>query len=141
CHYENVPLEIIQAHLKNYKGVKRRFNEKVLGDQVLIDDYAHHPREVRATIEAARQKYPTREIVAIFQPHTYTRTKTFLDEFAKSLQEADAVYLCEIFGSAREQNGNLTIRDLQEKIENAKLIELNTVHQLREHPDSVLLFM
>lgn len=141
CHYENIPLEIIQSHLKDYQGVKRRFNEKIFGDQILVDDYAHHPREVRATIEAARQKYPNREIVAIFQPHTYTRTKTFLQEFADSLSEADAVYLCDIFGSAREQSGNLTIHDLKEKIENAKLIELDTVQQLREHPDSVLLFM
>ncbi len=141
CHYENIPIETIQSHLRNYGGVKRRFNEKPFKDQILIDDYAHHPREVTATIEAARQKYPNREIVAIFQPHTYTRTKTFLSEFAESLSEADAVYLCDIFGSAREDNGDMTIEDLQDKIPKSSLIDEQTIERLSKHHDAVLIFM
>ncbi len=141
CHYENIPIETIQEHLKDFKGVKRRFNEKTFGEQILIDDYAHHPTEVIVTIEAARQKYPDKEIVAIFQPHTYTRTKTFLSEFAESLATADTVYLVDIFGSAREDAGMLTIYDLCNKIPNASLIHEETIMKLREHDTGVLVFM
>lgn len=104
-----------------------------MGRQVLIDDYAHHPREVTATLEAARQKYPGREVVAIFQPHTYTRTQTFLREFAESLKQADHVYLCDIFGSARERKGKLSIRDLQAQIPRSQLLEEDNVAVLKQH--------
>ncbi|MCL6586206.1 MAG: UDP-N-acetylmuramate--L-alanine ligase [Anoxybacillus sp.] len=141
CHYEEIDVHIIQERLKTFQGVKRRFSEKQLGDQILIDDYAHHPREIVATLEAARQKYPEREVVAIFQPHTYTRTQTFLQEFAESLQRADHVYLCDIFGSAREHHGKLSIRDLQAKIPQARLVEENDISVLKQHAQAVLVFM
>ncbi|MRX72721.1 UDP-N-acetylmuramate--L-alanine ligase [Bacillus lacus] len=141
CHYEGIDSEVIAAQLLTFKGVKRRFNEKVIGDQVLIDDYAHHPTEINATIDAARQKYPDRDIIAVFQPHTFTRTQSFLKEFADSLQKADFVYLCDIFGSAREKIGKLSIKDLQDKIENAVFIEESETSMLKKHENSVLVFM
>ncbi|MGM7702405.1 UDP-N-acetylmuramate--L-alanine ligase [Pseudalkalibacillus sp. Hm43] len=141
CHYEQVDVNILKEQLKNFKGVKRRFTEKHVGQQVLIDDYAHHPTEIKATIESAKQKYPDKEVVAIFQPHTYTRTQTFLKEFADSLGHADAVYLCDIFGSAREDRGNLTIENLQERIDNSHIIREETIDLLSKHTNSVLLFM
>jgi len=141
CHYENIDISIIQERLKSFQGVKRRFNEKVVGSQVIIDDYAHHPTEIKATIEAARQKYPHRDIVAVFQPHTFTRTQSFLNEFAESLRKADQVYLCEIFGSAREKVGNLSIHDLQEKIPNSVIIDEKDPSVLKKHMNSVLVFM
>ncbi|MFN2747608.1 MULTISPECIES: UDP-N-acetylmuramate--L-alanine ligase [Bacillus] len=141
CHYEQVDVDIIKEGLTTFGGVKRRFNEKIIGNQVLIDDYAHHPTEIKVTIEAARQKYPERDIVAVFQPHTFTRTQSFLEEFAESLKKADYVYLCDIFGSARENAGKLTIGDLQEKIAHAKLIDENDTSILKEHENGVLIFM
>ncbi|MFT4428577.1 UDP-N-acetylmuramate--L-alanine ligase [Bacillus velezensis] len=141
CHYEEIDVNMIKLGLESFGGVKRRFNEKVISSQVLIDDYAHHPTEIKVTIEAARQKYPEREIIAVFQPHTFTRTQSFLDEFAESLSAADRVYLCDIFGSARENVGKLTITDLQEKIDNAELIEENDTSVLKAHEGAVLIFM
>ncbi|WP_096202645.1 UDP-N-acetylmuramate--L-alanine ligase [Bacillus sp. FJAT-45350] len=141
CEYENVSVEVIQEQLKTFQGVKRRFSEKVVGTQVLVDDYAHHPTEIKATIQGTKQKYPDKEVIAIFQPHTFTRTKTFLNEFAESLKPADKVYLCDIFGSAREDEGNLTIEDLQKLIPNADLIKERDVTLLQKHENSVLLFM
>ncbi|WP_019391163.1 UDP-N-acetylmuramate--L-alanine ligase [Priestia filamentosa] len=141
CHYEQIDSEIIQERFKSYEGVKRRFSEKVLGSQVIIDDYAHHPTEIQATISAARQKYPDREVIAVFQPHTFTRTQTFLGEFAESLQSADKVYLCDIFGSAREKQGNLSIEDLRSKIEGAELISEESIEKLSKHEKGVLIFM
>ena len=140
CHYEGIPKEDIH-YLNTFTGVKRRFTEKKIADQVLIDDYAHHPKEVTVTIEAARKKYPDKQIVAIFQPHTFTRTKTFLQEFADSLQTADYVYLCDIFGSTRENNGNLTIDDLQALIDDSNLLDISNIDVLQKYRDSVLLFM
>ncbi|MEN2454005.1 UDP-N-acetylmuramate--L-alanine ligase, partial [Bacillus sp. JR_15] len=141
CHYEAIDVELIKGALTTFGGVKRRFNEKVVGEQVLIDDYAHHPTEIEVTIEAARQKYPDREIVAVFQPHTFTRTQQFLSEFADSLKKADYVYLCDIFGSARENIGKLSIEDLREKIPQAQLIAEEDTSVLKAHKDGILVFM
>jgi UDP-N-acetylmuramate--alanine ligase len=141
CHYENIESGVIQAQLETFEGVKRRFSEKKIADQVIIDDYAHHPTEIKVTIEAAKQKYPDREIVAVFQPHTFTRTQAFLNEFAESLNQADKVYLCEIFGSAREIHGKLSITDLKEKIDDAEIIAEEDTSRLKEHGNGVILFM
>ncbi|WP_404453682.1 UDP-N-acetylmuramate--L-alanine ligase [Virgibacillus necropolis] len=140
CHYEGMKAENIKA-LSTFKGVKRRFTEKKVGNQVLVDDYAHHPREITATIDSARKKYPTKSVVAIFQPHTFTRTKTFLQEFADSLNLADHTYLCDIFGSAREDSGKLKIDDLQKIVENSKTLDIDNTSVLAEHDDSVMIFM
>ncbi|MEC1177535.1 UDP-N-acetylmuramate--L-alanine ligase [Metasolibacillus meyeri] len=141
CHYEGIPTDVIQGRLDTYAGVKRRFTETIIGNTVLVDDYAHHPTEIAATLQAARQKYPEREIVAVFQPHTFTRTQTFLQQFADSLKGADAVYLCDIFGSAREQLGALTIDALAQLVEGSQVLQLDTIHQLKQHEGAVLLFM
>ncbi|MBS8265252.1 UDP-N-acetylmuramate--L-alanine ligase [Mesobacillus boroniphilus] len=141
CHYENIESKVIQTQLETFEGVKRRFSEKKVADQVIIDDYAHHPTEIKVTIEAAKQKYPDREIVAVFQPHTFTRTQAFLSEFAESLNKADKVYLCEIFGSAREIHGKLSITDLKDKIDNAEIITEEDTSLLKEHGNGVILFM
>src|SRR5699024_5130877 len=119
----------------------RRFTEKQAGHQILIDDYAHHPKEIMATIESARKKYRDKSIVAIFQPHTYSRTKTCLKEFADSLNLADHVYLCDIFGSAREDNGNLTIDDLQELVPGSTVLDISETDVLQQYANDVLIFM
>ncbi|MFD1019073.1 UDP-N-acetylmuramate--L-alanine ligase [Thalassobacillus hwangdonensis] len=140
CHYEEMSAEEIKK-MRTFQGVKRRFTEKKVGEQVLIDDYAHHPIEISATIESARKKYPSKDIVAVFQPHTYTRTKTFLNEFADSLKEADAIYLCDIFGSAREDSGKLSINDLQDLVPESEILELEETGVLNKYEDGVLIFM
>ncbi len=141
CHYEDIDVEIVKERLKTFQGVKRRFTEKRMDGQILIDDYAHHPTEIRATINAAKQKYPDRKIVAVFQPHTFTRTQAFLEDFAESLRQADKTYLCEIFGSAREKHGKLSIHDLQEKIPNAEILTEDNTSVLKEYKNSVIIFM
>jgi len=140
-HYEELDAEIVKERLMSFEGVKRRFSEKKIGSQIIIDDYAHHPTEIKATIEAARQKYPEKQIVAVFQPHTFSRTQAFLQEFADSLNLADSAYLCEIFGSARENHGKLSIEDLAEKVPGSKIVTETTIESLKDHEDSVILFM
>lgn len=140
CHYEGLDNKVMQ-NLRSFKGVKRRFMEKQVGNQVIIDDYAHHPLEIKVTIESARKKYPNKPVIAIFQPHTFTRTKTFLSEFAESLSDADSVYLCDIFASARESTSELTIDDLIAKVKGSSLLTLEEVAVLSKYQDSVLIFM
>ncbi|MBC7616905.1 MAG: UDP-N-acetylmuramate--L-alanine ligase, partial [Pedobacter sp.] len=92
----------IKTAVANFKGVKRRFEKIVNTDQhIYIDDYAHHPEELKACFDAVRQLHPTKKMTVIFQPHLFTRTRDFADEFAKVLSTADELILLEIY-PARE---------------------------------------
>ena len=140
-YLEGLNVDNIKEALETFGGVKRRFNETKAGKQVLVDDYAHHPREISATIETARKKYPNKDVVAVFQPHTFSRTQAFLDEFADALSKADHVFLCEIFGSIRENTGELTIQDLINRIDGSALIDENSIDVLEKFDNAVILFM
>ncbi|HHT7728477.1 TPA: UDP-N-acetylmuramate--L-alanine ligase [Streptococcus suis] len=136
-------LQLVAEHMKTFGGVKRRFTEKIVNDTVIIDDFAHHSTEIIATIDAARQKYPSKELVAIFQPHTFTRTIALLDEFADALNGADAVYLAQIYGSAREtDNGQVKVEDLAAKInKKGGLVTVENTSPLLDHDNAVYVFM
>ncbi|MFP7476674.1 UDP-N-acetylmuramate--L-alanine ligase [Staphylococcus hominis] len=140
-YLEKMDVNNIKEALETFGGVKRRFNETFVSKQVLVDDYAHHPREISATIETARKKYPNKDVVAVFQPHTFSRTQAFLDEFADALSKADHVFLCEIFGSIREDTGELTIQDLINRIDGSALIDENSIDVLEKFDNAVILFM
>jgi UDP-N-acetylmuramate--alanine ligase len=98
-----IDFENIRRGLSDFTGVRRRF-EKVGEAQgiVVLDDYAHHPTEIRATLDATSQGYPDRRIVAVFQPHLYSRTRDFLDDFARSFFNTDQLVLTDIYGSREE---------------------------------------
>lgn len=143
CYLEDMDPEVVQAAFETFKGVKRRFNERPLGDNVIVDDYAHHPSEIKATIDAARQQYPTRPVIAVFQPHTYSRTKALHDEFAQALDLADEVYVCDIFASARETDHHeVSAYDIIQKIQKPCYhLDLENVQPLLKYQKAVLLFM
>jgi len=134
------PTEIAKG-LSTFHGVKRRFSEREIGAQILIDDYAHHPTEIEVTLKAARQKYPTRPVVAIFQPHTFSRTTTFAKEFANVLKLADQVYLTEIFSSAREVASDVDISMILDEDETFRLLTLSEISILKEYENGILVFM
>jgi UDP-N-acetylmuramate--alanine ligase len=92
----------IAKALKSFKGIKRRFSYQIKEtDLVYIDDYAHHPTEINAVHQAVSELYPNQKVLAIFQPHLFSRTKDFADDFAKSLSAFDEVFLLDIY-PARE---------------------------------------
>jgi len=98
-----VAVPVALRALGRFTGVGRRFQEAGMVSGVrLIVDYAHHPREVAATLQAARERFPAARIWAVFQPHTYTRTQRFLDEFARALEAADVAVITDVY-AAREQ--------------------------------------
>jgi UDP-N-acetylmuramate--alanine ligase len=95
--------DAIAGGLDGYSGVERRFEEiGEAGGVLVVDDYAHHPTEITATLEAARASYPDRRLVAIFQPHLYSRTRDFATEFGRALAVADLLFVADIY-AAREQ--------------------------------------
>lgn len=114
--YLGVSRQIALDALQVFVGSKRRFEYKgALGDIAVIDDYAHHPTEIEATLTAA-QNYPHHEIWCVFQPHTFTRTKAFMDDFAKSLSIADHVVLADIYPARETDNLGISSKDLADKI-------------------------
>ena len=112
-----LPLDAIRKGLLSFGGAHRRFEYKgSLGDVTVIDDYAHHPTEIRATLSAAKD-YPHDELWVIFQPHTYTRTKAFLPEFAKALEQADHVILADIYAAREVDTGEVSSKDVMKLLQ------------------------
>lgn len=96
CNIYGISKEQIKNSFKTFKNAKRRFAEEKVGNAIIIDDYAHHPTEISATLDAVKRKYKDRRVVAVFKPNTYSRTKDFTNEFVTALSKADKVYLTEI---------------------------------------------
>ncbi len=120
-----VSLENIKNQLKTFRGVKRRFSYKIKTNQcVLIDDYAHHPTEINAVEHSVREMYPNDEVLAIFQPHLFSRTKDFADDFAEALSKFDEVLLLDIYPARELPIKGITSSWLLEKMnsENKRLI-------------------
>jgi UDP-N-acetylmuramate--alanine ligase len=103
CRQLSVSFEEIRKGLATFSGTKRRF--EVIGEKnkiAVIDDYAHHPAEITATLAAAKSRYPGQRIIIVFQPHTYSRTRALLSEFVHAFTQADIVLISQIYASARE---------------------------------------
>ena len=108
-----IDLEVIRQAVAGFSGTKRRFEQ--IGEYngaLLIDDYAHHPDEIKATLGGARTRFPESQIYVVFHPHTFTRTKALLSEFSQSFDDADKVVIIDIYGSAREEHGGVSSQDL-----------------------------
>lgn len=99
--------------LQSYSGASRRLQLIFEAANILLyDDYAHHPVEISASIEALRSVHPNKRLIVIFQSHTYSRTRKFLNEFVDSLSQADSVFIIDIFASAREKEVTITAEDI-----------------------------
>ncbi|WP_223897156.1 UDP-N-acetylmuramate--L-alanine ligase [Lactobacillus huangpiensis] len=141
AYTEKIPVADIKKGLLTYHGAKRRFSEKDFGDINIIDDYAHHPTEMRATIQAARQKFPQKKLVVVFQPHTFSRTKKYAKDFEKILRDVDKAYVTPIYASAREASGDISSDDLVAKIPGSEVIDLDNIADLAQNENSVIVFM
>jgi UDP-N-acetylmuramate--alanine ligase len=117
AHQLGVAPESIALSLSQYQGVERRFDVRVYRENVVyIDDYAHHPTEIRAFLTSVKALFPGKKITGIFQPHLFTRTRDFADEFARSLEMLDELILMEIYPAREEPIPGVTAGMLLEKI-------------------------
>lgn len=135
--------DVIAELLKTFKNAKRRFAEEKVGDAVIIDDYAHHPTEIKVTLNAVRQKYPNRRLVVVFKPNTYSRTKDFTEEFIDAFNVADMTYLTEIDCNRERQEDypGVTSHIIIDKLNNGDIISDETISKLSDEKDSVVCFM
>ncbi len=140
-----VPKDKIFEALRTFKNAKRRFAIEKYGETTIIDDYAHHPTEIKVTLESARQKYPNKRLVVVFRPNTYSRTKDFTMEFKDALDVADKVYLTEIDCNRENPNDypGVSSNNIIDLFENnkAELISNETIYKLGNELDSVICFM
>jgi UDP-N-acetylmuramate--alanine ligase len=135
CHTLGVPVEMIIKNLKLFHGTHRRFDLLgTLGDITVVDDYAHHPTEIKATLKAARN-VPHNQLWCIFQPHTYTRTKALLNDFAHSFIDADKIIISDIYAAREKDTGEIHSKDLVEKIklQNKDVIYMNNFEEIAEY--------
>ena len=134
---------MISKVLKTYQGAKRRFSETKVGNSIIIDDYAHHPNEVKATLKAIRQKYPNKKLIAIFQPHTYSRTNEFKEDLVNAFKNVDEAYIMDIHGAREKQEDfeGITSDVIISKLDNGHHINLDEANTLAKYDDAVFAFM
>ncbi|MFA5603403.1 MAG: UDP-N-acetylmuramate--L-alanine ligase [Bacilli bacterium] len=141
CYYERIDAKEVSKYLKTFQGAKRRFKEKVIGDIVTIDDYAHHPTEVKVTIKGARQKYPDKEIVAVLLIHTYSRAAKFKQEFVDALNLADKAYVMDVYVDRKEDIEPFDAQEIIKLLDNGEYINNDMADILLAHKNAVILFM
>ncbi len=143
CIKYGIEISKIKELLLTFQNAKRRFAEEKIGKSIIIDDYAHHPTEIKVVLESIKEKYPEKRLVAIFKPNTYSRTKDFKEEFIESLKIADKVYLTEIDCNREQQTDYPGINSsiIIDQIENAEIISEETINKLENEKKSVICFM
>ncbi|MDD6264131.1 MAG: Mur ligase family protein [bacterium] len=135
--------DTIEKLLKTFKNAKRRFAEQRVGESIIIDDYAHHPTEIKVTLEAVKQKYPNKRLVVVFVPNTYSRTRDFKDEFIEAFKIADKTYLTEIDCNREkpEDYPGISSSIIISGLESGEIISESTIDKLLKEKDSVVCFM
>jgi UDP-N-acetylmuramate--alanine ligase len=136
------PTKTIAKALASFKGIQRRFSYQIKSDKlVYIDDYAHHPTEINAVHQAVRELYPNEKVLAIFQPHLFSRTKDFADDFAKSLSQFDEILLLDIYPARELPMEGITSSWLLSKIKNTNkklILKTNLVSTILESKAKII---
>lgn len=140
---EGIDYKKIHDLLLTFKNAKRRFYEEKVRSNIIIDDYAHHPTEISATLSSCRQKYPDKKLIAIFKPNTYSRTKDFKNDFINVLNEADKSYITPIECNRESASDypNITSQIILDGLKNGELITDDEISKLDNYENSVLCFM
>lgn len=142
-YLENIDSSIINKEFQTFTGAKRRFTETVVGKNIIIDDYAHHPNEVKSVINAVKQKYPNKLIISIFQPHTFSRTEEFASDLARVLSDTDYAYIMDIHPAREKQSDfpSITKNIIIDKMKNASSLTINDAEILNQYDNAVFTFM
>ena len=143
CKNIGISLESIRTSLKTFKNAKRRFAVEEYNGSIIVDDYAHHPTEIKVTLEGVRQKYPNKRLVVVFAPNTYSRTKDFTQEFVEAFKIADKTYLTEIDCNREDPKDypGITSSLITDQLDGGEIISVDTINKLENEKDSVVCFM
>lgn len=143
CYYERLDAKEVAKLLKTFQGARRRFQETIIGTNVLVDDYAHHPTEVKATIKAAMQKYPNKQIITVLQPHSFSRVQDFSDEFIEALNLAHKSYILDIYPAREKQEDypGITSNLIIDGLTHGEAIKMEDYKKLAQYENTVILFM
>ncbi len=143
CYYERLDAKDVAKVFRTFEGAKRRFSETVIGDTIIVDDYAHHPNEVKAIMKAVKQKYPKKKIITVFQPHTFSRTEQFSTDLSKVLNLSDHSYIMDIHPSREKQEDfpNVTSHLIIDALDHGESITMKDAEKLVQYKDAVILFM
>jgi UDP-N-acetylmuramate--alanine ligase len=142
----DLPLEAAATALGQFTGTRRRFEVRgEVNGITVVDDYAHHPTEIRATLSAARARYPSRRLWAVWQPHTYSRIQALFSEFTAAFSDADEVIVTEVFQS-REPKQNFSAKQVVDAMPRpahfiAGLSDVSNYLFTNLHPGDVLLVL
>jgi UDP-N-acetylmuramate--alanine ligase len=137
-----IPDEAIQQALAHFQGIDRRLQQLgeiswTGGRALIVDDYGHHPTEVAATLEAARQGWPERRLVLVFQPHRYTRTRDLLDDFGRTLSECDVLLVTEVYAAGEAPIAGADGRAICRAVRSRGVIEPVFVESVDDLADSL----
>lgn len=143
CRELGIEKEIIHEALLNFKNAKRRFAIEKVRNTIIVDDYAHHPTEIKATLEAARQKFPDKRLIVIFRPNTYSRTKDFKNEFIEALNIADKAFLTDIKCDREDpkQYPGISSMTIVKGLNDGDIISVDSLSKLQNELDSVICVM
>lgn len=143
CRHIGIEKEVIYNALKTFKNAKRRFAISRVGRTIIVDDYAHHPTEIKSTLEAVRQRFPDKRVVVVFKPNTYSRTIDFKDDFIDALNVADKAFLTEIDCNREKQEDypGVSSQIIIDGLRDGELISEETIDKLVPELDSVICFM
>lgn len=145
CRLLNVPIHVIEQGIKSFKGIKRRFEYVFQNDHIaLIDDYAHHPSEIKAAIKTARSLYADKKITVAFQPHLFSRTRDFMGEFAESLALADQLFLIDIYPAREQPIEGVSAEALLHLVPNEnkfKVLKNNLAEEIAKYEQEVVLIL
>ncbi|MGB1294978.1 MAG: UDP-N-acetylmuramate--L-alanine ligase [Flavobacteriales bacterium] len=133
---EGVSLDKIKSALATFKGIYRRFDVEKIGSKIQIDDYAHHPQEIKRAIDSVRAFYPNKKILTIFQPHLFSRTKDFMDEFAEILSTSDNCWIMDIYPARELPIPGITSDVLISKTKNAHKLDPILLEERLKHIDA-----
>ena len=132
-----IEVPIIKRALKKFQGIERRFTKVFsIEKRVFYDDYAHHPTEIRAVIDSARQVYKKRKIICVFQPHRYSRVKFLKKEFASAFKLSDVVVLCPVYSAGEKRRYNFNQKKFSQLISkksNVQVINIQNQNDLKNY--------
>ena len=143
CKILGIDIKKIEELLKDFHNAERRFQEEIVGDSIIIDDYAHHPTEIKVTLEAAKAKYKDRPLIAVFKPNTYSRTKEFPKEFGDALNVADYIYITEVDSNREKQEDypGVSTQMILDNTKNGKIITDTDTSALLQYDKPVICMM